>query len=96
MNSIRTITFRKLCRKRESNPPTQLRKLMYFVVTNLHQQEKRGDTQIRTGESEFCRLVPYHLAMTPYKKELNKLSSLERMTRLELATSTLARLRSTR
>ncbi len=25
-----------------------------------------GVTRIRTGESEFCRLVPYHLAMTPY------------------------------
>ncbi len=22
--------------------------------------------------SEFCRLMPYHLAMTPIKKELNK------------------------
>ena len=25
-----------------------------------------GDTRIWTGESEFCRLVPYHLAMSPY------------------------------
>ena len=24
-----------------------------------------GDTQNRTGESEFCRLVPYRLAMSP-------------------------------
>ena len=24
-----------------------------------------GDTRIRTGESEFCRLVPYHLAISP-------------------------------
>lgn len=24
-----------------------------------------GDTQIRTGESELCRLLPYHLAMSP-------------------------------
>ena len=26
-----------------------------------------GATQIWTGESEFCRLVPYHLAMAPSK-----------------------------
>ena len=26
-----------------------------------------GDTQNRTGESEFCRLVPYRLAMSPHK-----------------------------
>ena len=25
-----------------------------------------GATQIWTGGSEFCRLVPYHLAMAPY------------------------------
>ena len=26
-----------------------------------------GVGRIRTAESEFCRLVPYHLATTPYK-----------------------------
>ena len=25
-----------------------------------------GDNQIRTGESRFCRPLPYHLAMSPY------------------------------
>ena len=48
-----------------------------------------GDNQIWTDESGCCRPTPYHLAMSPYKK-------MERMTRLELATSTLARWRSTR
>ena len=51
----------------------------------------------RKSESEFCRLVPYRLAMSPYFKNGAVLKApLERMTRLELATSTLARLRSTR
>ena len=34
----------------------------------LHESEvlfSGGDTQNRTGESEFCRLVPYRLAMSP-------------------------------
>ena len=52
-----------------------------------------GTDQIWTGGSEFCRLVPYHLAMAPYLIFDKKM---ERMTRLELATSTLARWRSTR
>ena len=63
-----------------------------------------GVARIWTGEWKFCRLLPYHLATTPYLV-LEKLKRwtipgsalyLERNTRLELATSTLARLRSTR
>ena len=50
-----------------------------------------GATRIWTGESWFCRPMPYHLAMAPYS-----IKKMERMTRLELATSTLARWRSTR
>ena len=35
-----------------------------------------GDTQNRTGESEFCRLVPYRLAMSPFiEKALNVILS---------------------
>ena len=35
-----------------------------------------GVTQIRTGESGFCRPMPYHLAMTPYK-DISKSISLK-------------------
>ena len=36
--------------------------------SRLHKQSGffGGDTQIRTGESGFCRPMPYHLAMSPY------------------------------
>ena len=58
-----------------------------------------GATQIWTGESGFCRPLPYHLAMSPDKRKRRGSPFslfLERATRLELATSTLARWRSTR
>jgi hypothetical protein len=46
-----------------------------------------GGIRIRTGEYRLCRPLPYHLAMPPKK--------MERETRFELATSTLARSHST-
>ena len=54
-----------------------------------------GDDQIWTGGWGFCRPLPYHLATSPYKGVMNT-TPMERPTRLELATSTLARWRSTR
>ena len=62
-----------------------------------------GDARIWTGEWRFCRPLPYRLATSPYKKILKykerscvpHIAILERVTRLELATSTLARWRST-
>ena len=58
-----------------------------------------GTAQIWTGEWEFCRLLPYRLATVPFIKTGTLKRSyfiwLERVTRLELATSTLARWRST-
>ena len=43
----------------------------------------------------FCRALPYHLAMAPHGAVFRP-KKMERVTRLELATSTLARWRSTR
>ena len=58
-----------------------------------------GATQTRTGESRICSPLPYHLAMAPYTGFadffVRKSVCVERLTRLELATSTLARWRST-
>ena len=49
--------------------------------------------------SGICSPVPYHLAMAPYMGfadgSVRKSFFVERLTRLELATSTLARWRST-
>ena len=72
---------------------TSLKKVLFFR-TGLF---SGGTGQIWTGGSEFCRLVPYHLATVPYeiRNAKRSLSFLERVTRLELATSTLARWRST-
>ena len=58
-----------------------------------------GATQIRTGESRICSPLPYHLAMAPlvryYIPESKRVDEkMERATRFELATSTLARWRS--
>ena len=69
------------------------------TVTSFSSQSYGGDDQIWTGEWRFCRPLPYHLATSPYKWKLmftNLHCFLERPTRLELATSTLARWRSTR
>ena len=69
------------------------------TVTTFSSQSYGGDDQIWTGEWRFCRPLPYHLATSPYKWKLiftNLHCFLERPTRLELATSTLARWRSTR
>ena len=69
------------------------------AVTSFSSQSYGGDDQIWTGEWRFCRPLPYHLATSPYKWKLmftNLHCFLERPTRLELATSTLARWRSTR
>ena len=54
-----------------------------------------GDDQNWTGGWGVCRPLPYHLATSPYKGVMNT-TPMERPTRLELATSTLARWRSTR
>ncbi len=48
-----------------------------------------GDERIRTAEWGFCRPLPYHLATSP------PLFLMERKTRFELATSSLARRHST-
>ena len=57
-----------------------------------------GATRNRTGESRICSPLPYRLAMAPYMRfapfGANRFC-MERPTRLELATSTLARWRST-
>ena len=69
------------------------------TMTSVLSQSYGGDDQIWTGEWRFCRPLPYHLATSPYKWKLmftNLHCFLERPTRLELATSTLARWRSTR
>ena len=71
------------------------------TVTSFSSQSYGGDDQIWTGEWRFCRPLPYHLATSPYEWKIGLLSRfftifLERPTRLELATSTLARWRSTR
>ncbi len=48
-----------------------------------------GDDRIRTGEWRFCKPLPYRLATSPHSVQM------ERKTRFELATSSLARRRST-
>ena len=58
-----------------------------------------GTTRIRTGDSRICSPLPYHLAMVPYytllfPREALLRGEMERATRFELATSTLARWRS--
>ena len=59
-----------------------------------------GATRNRTGESRICSPLPYRLAMAPYTMRFAPIGAnricMERPTRLELATSTLARWRSTR
>ena len=70
-----------------------------FQVASKVLNKHGGTGQIWTGEWRFCRPLPYHLATSPYKWKLiftNLHCFLERPTRLELATSTLARWRSTR
>ena len=87
--------------------PTSLSKITSFAVGKHHSKKALpkqcffcgGATRIRTGESRICSPLPYHLAMAPYKicgrNTARKSVLLERLTRLELATSTLARWRST-